>query len=50
MKSWREVSITIFTTSRRMSKLASEGMIAEGRAKVVVLLLAGLRSHTGNVA
>jgi hypothetical protein len=39
-----EASITIYTTSRLMSKWALEGIIAKGRGKVVVLSLAALSS------
>lgn len=37
-----EASITIYTTSRLMSKWALEGIIAKGRGKVVILSLAAL--------
>jgi CRP/FNR family transcriptional regulator, nitrogen oxide reductase regulator len=42
-----EASITIYTTSRLMSKWALEGLIAKGRGKVVVLSLAALSSLAG---
>jgi CRP/FNR family transcriptional regulator, nitrogen oxide reductase regulator len=40
----QEASITIYTTSRLMSRWALEGIIAKGRGKVVVLSLAALSS------
>ena len=39
-----EASITIYTTSRLLSRWALEGIIAKGRGKVVVLSLAALSS------
>ena len=42
-----EASITIYTTSRLMSRWALEGIIAKGRGKVAVLSLAALSSMAG---
>lgn len=44
-----EASITIYTTSRLMSKWALEGIIVKGRGKVVVLSLAALSSLAGTL-
>ena len=44
-----EASITIYTTSRLMSKWALEGIIAKSRGKVVVLSLAALSSLAGTL-
>jgi hypothetical protein len=42
-----EASITIYTTSRLMSKWALEVTIAKGRGKVVVLSVVALSSLAG---